>query len=78
MPIHQTVRHLTVEKKIGKSYRGDAFQDGNFDVGGRFRVRDGFQGARTERHSRRVSGTATLHPQGAILERDAFQSGILE
>jgi len=44
-------------------------------AGGRFRVRDGFQGVRTGRHSRRVPGAATLHPQGAILERDTFQTG---
>jgi hypothetical protein len=27
------------------------------------------------RHSRRVPGAATLPPQGAILERDTFQTG---
>jgi len=42
--------------------------------GARFRVRDGLQGAGTERHSRRVPGAATLHPQGAILERNKFQT----
>jgi hypothetical protein len=57
--------------------RRDAFQDDNFDEGGaRFRVRDGFQGVGTERHSRRVPGVATLHPQGAILERETFQKSI--
>jgi hypothetical protein len=29
------------------------------------------------RHSRRVPGAATLPPQGAILERDTFQTGTL-
>jgi hypothetical protein len=59
--------------------RRDAFQDGNFDEGGaRFRVRDGFQGVVMGRHSRCVPGAATLPPQGAILERDTFQSGLLE
>ena len=57
--------------------RRDAFQDGNFDErGARFRVRDGFQGV-VMGHSRRVPGAATLPPQGAILERDTFQTGTL-
>jgi hypothetical protein len=43
--------------------------------GARFRVRDGFRGVGTERHSRRVPDAATLHPQGEILERDTFQAG---
>ena len=67
---------MQVEREEERERR-DTFQNSNFDAGGRSRsrVRDGFQGVVLGRHSRRVPGAATLPPQGAILERDTFQTG---